>query len=103
MSVTVGLTLQGSMDSWPLLTSSIWSTAKTHRAELTPLMAMNQELHQRYLALHGLHGYFDSALPSSYSPHPYVALGVQELFPTHPEVHGLSSQGSRPLPICDWQ
>jgi hypothetical protein len=49
-------------------TSSIWTTAKTHRQALAALLGSNQLLYRRYLSLHRLHGYFETADPSFSSP-----------------------------------
>jgi hypothetical protein len=74
------LTFKGSMSSWQPLTSSIWSTAKGHRAEVASLLAANRELYQRYLSLQELRSYFDSAQPSANAPFAYVPNDVHELF-----------------------
>lgn len=71
---------KGDMKSWGFVTTSIWSTAKTHGAEITALMARNQELNQRYLVLHGLHAYFDTDRPGLFRPYGFTTLDAQELF-----------------------
>ncbi|MGH8198862.1 MAG: hypothetical protein ACREVO_00600 [Steroidobacteraceae bacterium] len=79
-SPATNLTLKGNMQAWGWLTSSLWSTAKRHRAEIAALMGANQELYRRYLALHELRGYFDSARPGASSPYAYVSPDVRTLF-----------------------
>jgi hypothetical protein len=49
-------------------TSSIWTTTKTHRQAIAALLASNQQLYRRYLSLHSLHGYYETAHPSFTSP-----------------------------------
>lgn len=43
-----------------LQTPSVWSSAKGHGAQIAALLSANRELYQRYLSLHGLHGYFET-------------------------------------------
>ena len=49
-------------------TSSIWTAAKTHRQEIATLLAANQSLYQRYVSLHHLKGYYETARPSFMAP-----------------------------------
>ena len=49
-------------------TSSIWTTTKTHRQAIAALLASNLRLYRRYLSLHSLHGYYETAHPSFTSP-----------------------------------
>ncbi len=74
------LTFKGGMPSWLWRTSSIWQSAKKHRTEVVALIAANQELYQRYLGMHKLQGYFDSASPGSYAPDFLLPSEVQKLF-----------------------
>jgi hypothetical protein len=74
------LTFKGNIQAWGWVTSSLWSTAKSHRAEIAALVAANQELYRRYLALHQLRGYFDSARPGASGPWPNVSPDVLKLF-----------------------
>jgi hypothetical protein len=49
-------------------TGSIWAAAKTHRQEISALLAANQRLYERYLFLHRLKGYYETARPSFMAP-----------------------------------
>jgi hypothetical protein len=51
------------------LDSSVWNEAPQHRAQIERLLADNRELYQRYLALHPLRGYCETARPSVLTPH----------------------------------
>lgn len=79
-SITDNLSFKGNMQAWGWATSSVWSTAKSRRAEVSALMAANQELYQRYLALHELSGYFDPAHPGANTPYADVSSSIRELF-----------------------
>jgi hypothetical protein len=46
------------------LGSSVWAAALEHREDVDRLLADNHELYERYLALPGLHGYYETARPS---------------------------------------
>ncbi len=74
------LTFNGNLTSWQPLTSSIWTVAKNHRADIANLVASNQEFYRRYLALHELHGYYETARPSYLMPSAYVPQPVRALF-----------------------
>jgi hypothetical protein len=74
------LTFNGDLTSWQPLTSSIWTAAKSHRADIAGLLASNQELYQRYLALHRLPGYYDTARLGYFMPLIYVPQPVRALF-----------------------
>lgn len=45
------------------LQESLWQTVPPHREQIEELLADNRELYQRYLALHRLHGYYETARP----------------------------------------
>ena len=45
-------------------TSSIWIAVETRRQEIAALLAVNQQLYGRYLSLHQLRGYYETARPS---------------------------------------
>jgi hypothetical protein len=49
-------------------TMSIWTDAKSHGQEVAVLLTSNQTLYQRYLSLHHLHGYYETARPSYLAP-----------------------------------
>jgi hypothetical protein len=74
------LLFKGDLSSWRPLSSSIWTLAKSRRADMTALLAANQELYQRYLDLHQLPGYFEAARPSYYMPPVYLPQPVRVLF-----------------------
>jgi hypothetical protein len=50
------------------LQESLWQTIPPHREQVEKLLADNRELYQRYLALHELHGYYETARPSWLMP-----------------------------------
>jgi hypothetical protein len=58
------LAFNGELDLGPRRNTSIWTDAKTHRQDIAALLASNQELYRRYLSLHRLHGYCETARPS---------------------------------------
>jgi hypothetical protein len=74
------LQFNGDAKPWSPLTSSIWSTTKARRNDVATLMAANQELYKRYIALRELHGYFETARPSYLAPIVYVPQPVRALF-----------------------
>jgi hypothetical protein len=65
---------------WTISLFPVWSTVKTHRAQLDALLTANRELYARYLALHALHGYFETETPGADEPMVYVPREVQALF-----------------------
>jgi hypothetical protein len=52
--------------------ASVWAEAKKHRPEIAALLSTNQELFQRYLGLHRLRGYYETARPSYLAPFYFV-------------------------------
>jgi hypothetical protein len=74
------LLFKGDLSSWKPLSSSIWTSAKSHRADIADLLAANQQLYQRYLSLHQLPGYFEAARPSYFMPPVYLPQPVRVLF-----------------------
>jgi hypothetical protein len=56
------------------LNTSVWDAATQHREQVEKLLADNRELYERYLALHGMHGYYETTRPS-YVPPPFFAWG----------------------------
>lgn len=58
---TTKLQFKGQADAHSLLTAPAWSAAREQRAQIAALTDANQELYHRYLSLHGMHGYFESA------------------------------------------
>jgi len=59
---------------------SVWSETKKHRLEIAALLSANHELFQRYLGLHRLRGYFETARPSYLAPFYFVPQPVRCLF-----------------------
>ena len=62
------LCFTGKLELGPQRTTSIWTDAKSHRHDIAALLASNQKLYQRYLSLHFLHGYYETAQPSYLAP-----------------------------------
>ena len=62
------------------LDGSVWSEAAQHPAQIEKLLADNAELYGRYLALLGLHGYYETARPSEYAPFPSPPTALRKLF-----------------------
>jgi hypothetical protein len=62
------LAFNGNLNLGPQRASSIWADAKSHRQDITALLASNQQLYQRYLSLHHLHGYYETVRPSYLGP-----------------------------------
>jgi hypothetical protein len=60
--------------------SSVWAESKKHRLDISALLSSNQELFQRYLALHRLRGYYETARPSHLAPFSFVPQSVRCLF-----------------------
>jgi hypothetical protein len=54
------------------LNTSVWDEAASHREQVEKMLADNRELYERYLALHGIHGYYETVRPS-YVPLPFFA------------------------------
>jgi hypothetical protein len=48
--------------------SSIWADSKAHRQDIAASLAANSRLYQRYLSLHRLEGYYETARPSFMAP-----------------------------------
>jgi hypothetical protein len=70
----------GDVTPWKLRTSSIWNTVKNRRADVLTLVSTNRELYQRYLDLHKLPSYVETARPSYLSPTAYVDTAVRATF-----------------------
>jgi hypothetical protein len=60
--------------------SSVWTDSKKHGVEIAALLNANQELFQRYLGLHRLRGYHETARPSYLAPFYFVPQPVRCLF-----------------------
>lgn len=74
------IAFKGELECCHPVTSSIWHEAKTQRALIEAVTTDNQELYQRYLAVHPLQGYYDTARPSFYVPAYFVPQPVRSLF-----------------------
>ena len=71
---------RGKLELGPQRTSSIWTVTKNHRHDLAATLVSNQTLYQRYLSLHHLHGYHETARPSYLAPVISVPQQVRVLF-----------------------
>jgi len=60
--------------------SSVWAETKKYRLDIVALLSTNQELFQRYLGLHRLRGYHETARPSYLAPFYLVPPPVRCLF-----------------------
>jgi hypothetical protein len=58
----------------------LWSSAKGHGAQVAALIGANRELYQRYLALHGLRGYFETGGSTEAAPGFMAILSIRRLF-----------------------
>ena len=74
-----GLQFQGKFE-FPPAGHSFWSEIPSHRQEIERLLADNRELYARYLALPQLHGYFQTARPSTFVPIAYPPTKVRQMF-----------------------
>jgi hypothetical protein len=73
------LEFQGEFDfKQPL--DSYWDDIPQHRDNVAQILGANLELYQRYLALHGRRGYFETARPSQLAPVFYVPSNLRTLF-----------------------
>jgi len=70
----------GKLELGPQRTSSIWTTAKSHHQDIAAFLSANKELYQRYLSLHHLHGYYETARPSYIAPVISVPQQLRVLF-----------------------
>jgi hypothetical protein len=61
-------------------TTSIWRDVKNHRQDIAALLASNPQLFQRYLFLHHLQGYYETARPSFMAPSVLVPQPLRILF-----------------------
>jgi hypothetical protein len=62
------LAFAGKLELGPQRTASVWAATKSHRQNIAAHLASNQKLYQRYLSLHLLHGYYETARPSYLAP-----------------------------------
>lgn len=74
------LEFKGQADTGSLRISSVCGSAKDDRAQVFDLIDANRELYQRYLSLHGMHGYFVSAGPADSAAGFLAATSLHSLF-----------------------
>jgi hypothetical protein len=74
------LAFTGKLELGPQRTTSIWAATKSHRQDIATLLVSNQKLYQRYLSLHHLHGYYETARPSYSAPAIYAPQQLRILF-----------------------
>ncbi|MGA7823589.1 MAG: hypothetical protein WCA14_05300 [Steroidobacteraceae bacterium] len=65
---------------FPSSANSYWNEIPPHRQEVEKLLAEDRELYERYLALHRLRGYFQTARPSVFVPMAYLPTNTRQLF-----------------------
>jgi hypothetical protein len=61
-------------------TTSIWNDVKSHRQDIAALVASNRELYRRYLSLHRMQGYYETARASFLAPPIYAPQEPRTLF-----------------------
>jgi hypothetical protein len=76
----VRLGFSGKMPVGSARTTSIWSDVKSHRQEIADLLTANQQIYRRYLSLHRLHGYYETARPSFLAPVSFPPQPLRSLF-----------------------
>jgi hypothetical protein len=74
------LKLNGKLELGAPRSSSIWASTKTHRQEIAAMLAANQQLYQRYLSLHHLRGYYETARPSYTAPLVFSTPQIRTVF-----------------------
>jgi hypothetical protein len=74
------LPFNGDLEEGSQRTTSIWNDIKSHRQDITTLLVANQLLYERYLSLHSLHGYYETARPSYFAPFVFVSPQLRILF-----------------------
>lgn len=72
--------VNGDTKDWQAVTDFPWRGAKARSGTLVALLKANRQLYRRYLALHGLHGYFDTVQPGDPYVSAYVPAPIQRLF-----------------------
>jgi hypothetical protein len=77
------LAFNGKQEWGSLRTTSIWEYAQSHRQDNAALLVSNQQLYQRYLSLHLLHGYYETIRPSFMAPFVVVPQPLRVLFLGH--------------------
>lgn len=79
-SASKKLSFSGTAPLGPALTSSIWMAAKSHRRDIATLLTSNEELYRRYMSMHHLTGYYETARPSYMMPLAFIPPPVRVLF-----------------------
>ena len=74
------LAFQGDVKFCRPLQYSCVARIEANKAEIEQLLVANRELYERYLGLHRLAGYYDTATPSVYLPIGYANPEVKQLF-----------------------
>jgi hypothetical protein len=74
------LSFNGKLPLGPQRTTSIWTDAKSHRQDIANARDSNGILYRRYLSLHHLHGYYETARPSYTGLPVYAPQAVRILF-----------------------
>jgi hypothetical protein len=74
------LKLTGKLDLGSPRSTSIWANTKSHRQEIAAMLAANQQLYQRYLSLHHLPGYYETARPSYMAPLVFSSPQIRTVF-----------------------
>jgi hypothetical protein len=74
------LSFSGKLELGSARTTSIWRDVKNHRQNFAALRASNQQLFQRYLFLHRLQGYDETARPGLMAPVVVVQQPLRILF-----------------------
>jgi hypothetical protein len=74
------LEFKGQIDFCRPLVSTCWDNIQSQKTQLETLLVDNRELYQRYLGLHRLQGYFETARPSYNAPLQFVPGALRSLF-----------------------
>ena len=74
------LKLSGQLEFGSPRSTSIWAGSKSHRQEIAAMLAANQRLYQRYLSLHHLRAYYETARPSYLAPLVFSTPQIRTVF-----------------------
>jgi hypothetical protein len=74
------LKIRGKLELGSPRSTSIWASTKSHRQEIAAILADNQQLYQRYLFLHHLPGYYETARPSYMAPLVFLTPQIRTVF-----------------------
>jgi hypothetical protein len=89
------LQFKGAATTCPQQSASFFECVREHRSDYAALLNDNRELYQRYLALHRLSGYYETAQPAMVTPFHYPPTGVRNLFLAQVAVRAQSSDASQ--------